>query len=220
MRTGQARSLATAYINRDSVVTISETEAMNPGAAATVFGRTDRELWLVTAQAGSRRSGLIATFVSQASIVPDLPRVLVGLAKQHYTWDIIEASGAFALHLLGERLVEWVWQFGLSSGRDGDKFLGLEVRQGATKSPLLDDALGWLDCKVEATLDTGDRAVCLAEVIDGQVKGDEPPLTLKQLLQLAPADKRDEMKRQMQQDAAVDAAAIRAWRQRLKRSDP
>jgi flavin reductase (DIM6/NTAB) family NADH-FMN oxidoreductase RutF len=199
---------------------MSENDAMNPSEASALFGRTDRELWLVTAQAGTRRGGLIATFVSQASIVPELPRVLVGLAKQHHTWEIVEAGGAFAMHLLGERHVEWVWRFGLSSGRDADKFLGLEVRQGVTSSPLLDVTLGWLDCKVEARLDTGDRTVYLAEVIDGQVKGDEPPLTIKRLLQLAPADKREDLKRQMQQDAAVDAAAIRAWRQRLTRSAP
>jgi flavin reductase (DIM6/NTAB) family NADH-FMN oxidoreductase RutF len=201
-------------------VTILETDAMNLIAASTLFGRTDRELWLVTAQAGSRRGGLIATFVSQASIVPAFPRVMVGLAKHHHTWEIVEAGGAFALHLLGERHVEWVWRFGLSAGRDGDKFVGLEVRQGVTNSPLLEDTLGWLDCKVEATLDTGDRTVYLAEVIDAQVMGDEPPLTLKRLLQLASEDKREQLKRLMQRDAAVDAVAIRTWRQRLTRSVP
>ncbi len=57
--------------------------------AAALFARTDRELWLLTAAAGGRRGGLIATFVSQASIVPDLPRVVVGLAKQHHTWQLV-----------------------------------------------------------------------------------------------------------------------------------
>jgi hypothetical protein len=59
---------------------------------ASLFARTDRELWLLTAAARGRRGGLIATFVSQASIVPDLPRVLVGLAKQHY-WRRRSACG-------------------------------------------------------------------------------------------------------------------------------
>jgi flavin reductase (DIM6/NTAB) family NADH-FMN oxidoreductase RutF len=184
---------------------------MNPTAATALFARTDRELWLVTSQAAGRRGGLIATFVSQASIVPELPRVLVGLAKQHHTCEIVEASGAFALHLLGERHIEWVWRFGLSSGRDGDKFAGLPVRPG--KCPLLDDALGWLQCQVEAKLDTGDRTIYLAEVVDGQSNGDDKPLTVQRLLQLAPAGQRAELRRQMQRDAAVDAEALRAWRQ-------
>ena len=98
---------------------------MDTTAATTLFAWLDREVWLVTAQAGERRSGLIATFVSQASIVPDLPRLVLGVAKPHYTCELIEASGAFALHLLGEEQVELVWRFGLESeGNDRSQFSG------------------------------------------------------------------------------------------------
>src|SRR5262249_57546568 len=48
-------------------------------AASGLFALTDRELWLVTARAGERRGGLIATFASDASIGPEFPRVAVGL---------------------------------------------------------------------------------------------------------------------------------------------
>src|SRR5690348_16410731 len=115
---------------------------MDSAAVARLFAHVDRELWLVTAAAGPRRGGLIATFVSTASIVPALPRVLVGLAKQHHTWELVEASDAFALHLLGEEHLDWVWRFGLRSGRALDKLEGLDVRPGAAGSPLLSDALG------------------------------------------------------------------------------
>src|SRR5438105_6132875 len=104
--------------------------AVDLSAAGSLFARLDREIWLVTSQADGRRGGLIATFVNQASIVPDMPRVVVGLAKQHHTWELVQASGVFALHLLGQRHLEWVWRFGLSSGRQGDKFAGLEARPG------------------------------------------------------------------------------------------
>src|SRR6516225_7315894 len=106
---------------------------------ASLFARTDRELWLLTATASGRRGGLIATFVSQASIVPDLPRVIVGIAKQHHTHGLIEASGAFALHLIGEEHLDWVWRFGLRSGRDADKLAGLTATAGTTGSPILAD---------------------------------------------------------------------------------
>ncbi len=108
---------------------------MDATAAATLIARLDRELWLVTARDGERRSGLIATFVSPASIVPDVPRLLVGLAKSHLTWELVEASGAFGLHLLGQQHLEWVWRFGMSSGRDGDKFADLEVHTARNRQP-------------------------------------------------------------------------------------
>jgi flavin reductase (DIM6/NTAB) family NADH-FMN oxidoreductase RutF len=181
-------------------------------SAAAVFAALDRELWLLTARAGERRGGLIATFVNQASIVPELPRVAVGVARQHFTWELIEAGGAFALHLLGEQQLEWVWHFGTQSGRQVDKLAGLSFRLAATGSPILTDALAWLDCRVEARLDTGDRTLYLAEVLDGQRLRPEPPLTVQRMVQLAPPEKLRELKQQLDQDSAVDAEAIRRWR--------
>jgi len=186
---------------------------MDVTASSTLFAWLDRELWLVTAAAGGRRGGLIATFVNEASIVAELPRMLVGLAKQHYTHELVEASGAFALHLLGEDQLEWVWRFGLQSGRSADKFADLDVETAATGSPLLKNAVGWLDCRVEERLDGGDRTVYLAEVVQTQVTHFSQPLTLQRLLQLAPPDRLRELKRQRHADADLDAAAVRAWRQ-------
>src|SRR5438552_19066913 len=103
---------------------------MNPTAVAQLLARVDRELWLIIAATAERRGGLIATFVSNASIVPESPRLLIGLAKQHHTHQLIEASGVFAAHLLGEQHLDWVYRFGLESGRDTDKLAGLATRPG------------------------------------------------------------------------------------------
>jgi flavin reductase (DIM6/NTAB) family NADH-FMN oxidoreductase RutF len=163
----------------------------------------DREIWLVTAAHENRQGGLIATFVNQASIVPELPRMLVGIAKQHHTWSLIEASGTFTLHLLDESRLDWVWRFGLNSGHAIDKFAGL---------PEL-DAVAWMKCRVESSLDTGDRTIYFAEVLDGKLEKQTAPLTLKRLLQLAPPERLRELRDGMMRDAAIDAAAIRAWRE-------
>jgi flavin reductase (DIM6/NTAB) family NADH-FMN oxidoreductase RutF len=185
---------------------------MNPDGALSLFQRLDRELWVVTAQAGERRGGLVATFVSQASIVPEMPRVIAGIARQHHTWGLIEASGAFALHLLGEPELDWVWRFGLQSGRDGDKLDGLATRRGVSGAPILTAAPGWLDCRVEARLDTGDRTVYLAEVLEAQAPGDLELLTVSRLRQLMPGEWRAALLEQLGRDAAIDARAIAAWR--------
>jgi flavin reductase (DIM6/NTAB) family NADH-FMN oxidoreductase RutF len=189
---------------------------MDYGEIATLFAELDRELWLITAAADNRRGGLIASFVSQASIVPELPRVVVGVAQQHYTWQLIEQSGAFAMHLLAEDHLPWVWRFGLRSGRDGDKLEGLSSHTGKTRSPILREALAWLEGRVEERFHTGDRTLFLAEIVDGKKRGQAPPLTFRRLMQLVPADRLHEMKEQMAHDRACDALAIRAWRQRKR----
>jgi flavin reductase (DIM6/NTAB) family NADH-FMN oxidoreductase RutF len=187
---------------------------MDVTAAATLFACLDREVWLVTARAGERRGGLIATFVSQASLPPDLPRVLIGLARQHHTWELIEKSGRFALHLLCEANLELVWRFGLRSGRDGDKFDGLQITDSDGGCPLVGGTVGWMDCRVEAKAETGDRTVFVAEVIEGRVTNFAPPLTAKRLMELAPSPMLAEMQRLRHHDSHRDAEAILAWRER------
>ena len=114
--------------------------------------------------------------------MPELPRVVVGMARHHHTWELVEASGAFALHLIDERQLEWVWRFGLQTGRQMDKLDGLAVGEAVTGSPMLNDALAWLDCRVEARLNTGDRTLYLAEVVDGRRLRTDPPLTVRRIM--------------------------------------
>jgi flavin reductase (DIM6/NTAB) family NADH-FMN oxidoreductase RutF len=177
-----------------------------------VFALLDRELWLVTTRHGEQRGGLIATFVSKASIVPELPRMAIGLAKQHHTCGLIQASGRFAMHLLWLDQIDLVWRFGLRSGHNVDKLASLTTRESPLGNPLLDNTLGWLDCRVEATLDIGDRLVFVAEVCHGGAHGQGIPLTVNRLYFEAPEDRREELDRMYERDGRVDAATILAWR--------
>lgn len=179
-----------------------------------VYARLDPPLWLVTAADGGRRGGFIATTVAQASIVDVMPRQLITVNHRHHTHELIEASGAFAMHLIDETQLELIWRFGLQSGRDVDKLAGLTFHGGATGSPLLADALAWLDCRVESRMDSGDRTIYLAGVVDGRLQRTEPPLTNRRLFDIAPPDKQRIMSEQYDHDARLDAAAIQRWRDR------
>jgi len=183
-----------------------------PREISNLLSGLGRELWVVTAAASEKRGGLIATFVNAASIVPEMPRVLLGLAKQHHTWELIEASGNFGLHLIGEEQLPWVWAFGSRTGRGIDKLAELSITTATTSAPLLNDALAWLDCRVETRMDIGDRTVYLAEVLAGGQRSTTLPLTVRRLVELAPPERLHELKDALLRDAAVDAAAIGAWR--------
>jgi flavin reductase (DIM6/NTAB) family NADH-FMN oxidoreductase RutF len=177
-----------------------------------VYARLDPPLWLVTAAYGDRRGGLIATTVAQASIVDEMPRQLVTLNKRHHTHALVEGSGAFAMHLIDDSQLELVWRFGLQSGRDVNKFAGVAFHTGATGSPLLPEALAWFDCRVEARMDSGDRTIYLAAIVDGRLERTDPPLTSCRLFDLAPPDKQKIMSEQYLHDARLDAMSIRQWR--------
>jgi flavin reductase (DIM6/NTAB) family NADH-FMN oxidoreductase RutF len=171
----------------------------------------DRELWVVTA-AGARPGGLLATSVSMASVVPEMPRVLVAIGRRHATRALIERSGAFALHLFGESRFDWVERFALQSGHSADKLAGIDQAPGPTGSPILAGAAGWLDCKVEAQFETGDRTVYLGGVVAAKAPSGVPPLTFRRMLDLATPELRLRLREQRLRDGAADAVEIRRWR--------
>jgi flavin reductase (DIM6/NTAB) family NADH-FMN oxidoreductase RutF len=179
-----------------------------------VYAQLDPSLWLVTAADGLRRGGLIATTVTQASIVSEMPRQLITVGKRHHTHALIEGSGAFAMHLIDETQLDLVWRFGLQSGRDVDKFAGRPFPTGATGSPLLPEALAWFDCRVEARMDSGDRTVYLAAVVDGRLERTDPPLTNRRFFEIAPPDKQKIMREHYDHDARLDALSIQQWREK------
>lgn len=185
---------------------------MDVTAAATLFAWLDREVWLVTSHDGSQRGGLIATHVGPLTIVPEMPRLMVGLAHQHRTWELVQASKCFTLHLLSEDNLDLVWRFGLQSSRDVDKFAELDTGQAPSGCPVLRDTVGWLDCRTETQLNIGDRTLFIAEVMQGEVTQFAPPLTTRRLIELAPASRLSEMQRQRHHDGFRDAQAVRQWR--------
>ncbi len=176
--------------------------------------RLGREVWLVTSAHAGQRNGLIATFVSPISIVPEIPRFAVALSKVHHTWTLVEASGVLAVHLLTVEQADLAFRFGMQTGREIDKFADVPYQTGITGSPLLTDAKGWLECRVEASFDTGDRTIYLVEVVAGGFSDDFSPLTQSQLLGMATPSQMQILRTQLAADAELDATAIRKWRQR------
>ena len=172
----------------------------------------DRTAWILTARDGDEMSGLVATFVNTASLVPALPRLAIGLARHHYTWDLIRRSRSFAAHLIDDAQSDLIWRFGLASGRKANKFAELAWRPGQTGSPVLECAMAWLDCAVEAELDIGDRTIYVAAVLDGGVNRPGTPLSANRIVELATPEQRQRMDEDRHRDAQTDAAAMLAWR--------
>ena len=185
-----------------------------------VFRLVDREIWIVTAATAQQRGGLTATWVSQASIDSARPLALIGLAPNHFTAELVDASGAFALHLLTSGQTDLAWNFANGSGRDRDKFSGLATRAGVTGSPLIDPCLAWLECKVFARLPTGDRTYYWADVVAGDVGSQDVadrggPLTERKFIQQSPDDHRGQLKASRDRDISVQRPLIEDWRREL-----
>ena len=73
-------------------------------------------------------------------------------------------------------------------------------------------APAFLECRVEASLDTGDRTLYLAEVVAGERPQSFAPLTQSQLIQQATPEQLQTLRKQLAEDAELDATAIQQWR--------
>jgi flavin reductase (DIM6/NTAB) family NADH-FMN oxidoreductase RutF len=185
---------------------------MNEASVQKVLGLVDRTAWILTSRHDHDLGGLVATFVTNASLVPALPRLVAGIARHHHTWELITRSRSFAAHLIDEDHAELIWRFGLGSGRTTDKLAGVRWRSGQTGSPILEDAIAWLDCSVEAELDVGDRSIFVGAVLDGDVSRAGTALTVQRMLQLASAEQLNQLHEERVRDEKIDAAAILEWR--------
>ena len=136
---------------------------------ARVFSHLDREIWIVTSAHDQRRGGLVATWVSQASIDEQNPQAAIALAPNHFTAELVSRSGTFGLHLLRREQTALAWNFALDSGRTRDKLEHLSVSQGSDGVPRIDDCLGWLICRVTETFKLPDRWYFWAAVVDGRI---------------------------------------------------
>ncbi len=141
----------------------------------------------VTAATGGRRGGQIAVSVHGASIVSQRPRLTAGLWKTNFTHDLVNESGAFAVHLLRDDQDEIVYHLGLQSGHDTDKLASLAHETGVTGAPLLRDCLGLFECRVVNRMDGGDHTVFLGEIVSSAARSEGAPLWWRDLRARMPA---------------------------------
>ena len=134
----------------------------------------------ITCARAGQCNAMISDGAIRASIVPDVPRLVVQIHKWHLTHEIVSETGRFAVHLLHEGQTDVVTKLGFASGRERDKLAEVPNHPGATGSPILDDCYAWFDCTVLNRMDAGYCTIFLGQAVDvGRGSGDavlEPAL--------------------------------------------
>jgi flavin reductase (DIM6/NTAB) family NADH-FMN oxidoreductase RutF len=137
-------------------------------------------LFIVTTADGGKFNGMINNTVFQ---ITDQPlQILLGMDKSHLTTELIEKSGVFAVIFLKPDQLPLVKRFGFKSGREVDKFAGIGWHPGVSGAPILDEAVGFLECEVrnQTILDAGTHRVFLATVLTAEIEPEAPVLTYQQ----------------------------------------
>ncbi len=144
------------------------TSATSSGAdrTAQAVGRLVGSLSVMCCQRGEVRSGMLASWVSQATFNP--PGVTVAVAKDRALESLTHSGDQFVLNILeeGKQLRKhFMKQF--QPGED--RFTGLDVEEASNGCVILKDALAYLECEVKQRMECGDHWVIYAVVKQGQV---------------------------------------------------
>lgn len=134
-------------------------------------------VYVISTKADDKVNALTAAWVAHASFNPPLVSIAVG--KTRYTHDLIKKAGVFAINILGKGGILTGRHFGLTSGKNVDKFLNIEYEVKVTGSPILKDALAFLDCRVVSSFEAGDHTIFVGEVLEAGILKDEDPLVYR-----------------------------------------
>jgi flavin reductase (DIM6/NTAB) family NADH-FMN oxidoreductase RutF len=153
---------------------------MNETLLRAILERLDTSGCVVTAAFENERDGCFVSYIAPCSINP--PRLIVLSSHETVTHSLILRSSALAVHLLASGQESLYELFGHSTGREVDKMGAVGWSTGQTGSPLLDDAIAYIEGRVAGMMDCGDHTACLIDPVDAVLRDpDALPLTIFQL---------------------------------------
>ena len=154
---------------------------MDEAAKTTILRHFPYGLYVVTVAAGGAGGedhGMTANWVMQAAFDP--PMVVVALENTSKTLGMIRDSRHFAVNVLLDSQRDLAAKLGRSSEQAPQKLKGIKTKPAPVAgAPVIADCLGWVECRVVATLPSGDHTLVLGEVVGAGVEHEGKPLTLQ-----------------------------------------
>jgi flavin reductase (DIM6/NTAB) family NADH-FMN oxidoreductase RutF len=136
-----------------------------------VLGRIPSGVFVLTARAADgRETGMLASWVQQASFEP--PMVTVAVNRKRFLHDWLSGAPEIVLNFVGEGQKGFLKQFGAGFGPDEHAFHGCELAKSPSGLPVLKDAIGYLEGRVADQMETGDHVVYAVEITAAGVGAD------------------------------------------------
>ena len=116
---------------------------------------------VVTATVDDERFGLTVGSLVSLSLTP--PLVGISIGKDSSSHEPIRRAGGWAASLLSGEQAHLVQHFARSGIPPLALWVGVDVRD-SPRGPLLDGALGWLQCRTVSEHEAGDHTILVGEV--------------------------------------------------------
>lgn len=136
-----------------------------------ILGHFATGVTVVTTDGEAGSHGMTANAFASLSLDP--PLVMVAVDRRATMLEFLEKNRCFAVNILRVDQETLSARFATPGPKD---FADLNLTRGVTGSPILADALAFLDCRVHEILPGGDHAVFVGEILAGECQGGEPLL--------------------------------------------
>ncbi|WP_017306523.1 diflavin flavoprotein [Spirulina subsalsa] len=132
------------------------------------IGRISGGLYIITAQKGDVKGAMLASWVAQASFEP--LGVSIAVAKDRAIESLMQVGDRFVLNILEEGNYQALMKHFLKRFKPGeDRFEGVKTQPASDGSPILIDALAYLECEVVSRMDAPDHWIVYSQVNGGRV---------------------------------------------------
>lgn len=130
-------------------------------------------LYVIGTRAGERRNLMTANWVTQVAFEPKL--VAVSVENEALTATLITDGGAFSISIVDREDRSIVRKFvkPVEHEEAAGTLNGFAFHDARTGSPILDQALAYVDCEVRQTLPVGNHTLFVGEVVDAAFQGSE-----------------------------------------------
>ena len=129
---------------------------------------------IVTAAYEGIQHGMTVSSFTSVSLDP--PQVLISLAQDSRTHDLVTHSRNFGITILDSSQQDISDRFAGRVPDDMDRLEGLETITLLTGAPLLKRGLAHLDCHVVTMVGSGTHTIFIAEVVSARFNEDGDPL--------------------------------------------
>ncbi|MBD2166276.1 flavin reductase [Calothrix membranacea FACHB-236] len=153
------------WLTRDR--TIKQIKSINTDLEK-ALGRISNGLYIITAKKGEVQSAMFASWVTQASLNP--LGVAIAVSKDRAIESLMHVGDRFVLNVLEEGNYQSLMKHFLKRFPPGaDRFAGVKTYPATNGSPILAEALAYMECEITSRIDCGDHWIIYSTVQTGRV---------------------------------------------------
>ena len=92
---------------------------------------------------------------------------MISVGKNRKGYEELLETEIFCVNILGDAHLEIARHFGVTDGKNLNNFSDIELKEMENGSPVLENCVAAIECKLVKKVDAGDHAILFGEIMNG-----------------------------------------------------